>query len=390
MKKQVLLSIDTASWTNAAAVYRHPYPSTFPSGGVTEVDFYGSLLQLGMLTIPWRGAAYSLAAYWAYVRYCDVIDPFNAVLRLRPEWSDLDSHQKTILSDDWGVGFTTHWLASRLGFQAWCDGRYFIDRLAGLGIATVNRQPKKRGPYKCPDYIFVDDQGLFHVVECKGNQQGTSVLGSQMSDGLAQKLAIIFSDEQSQVGQRIVAGFFAAESASSEASTLALADPEPRGLIVRVRDDADPDLLRDTVRRADLARQFQQLGANSIALELLAMPESKEGQQADRRQRFLRLLRELTVRLERRSDSDLLARNVNFPMPERIGSITVSHAIRESFIRRLVAYDPSKRTLKEQFPESDLLRLGWESVEHEYSASLRRGRAFVSELSLSSDLLTYP
>jgi hypothetical protein len=102
MKKQVLLSIDTASWTNAAAVYRHPYPSTFPSGGVTEVDFYGSLLQLGMLTIPWRGAAYSLAACWAYMRYCDVIDPFNAVLRLRPEWSDLDSHQKTILRKSTG------------------------------------------------------------------------------------------------------------------------------------------------------------------------------------------------------------------------------------------------------------------------------------------------
>jgi hypothetical protein len=383
VKKQVLLSIDTASWTNAAAAYRHPYPSIFPSGGVTEVDFYGSLLQLGMLTIPWRGAAYSLAAYWAYVRYWDVINPSNPVLRLMPEWSEIDSHQKTILSDDWGVGFTTLWLASRLKFEAWCDGRYFIDRLAGLGIATVNREPKKRGPYKCPDYIFEDDQGLFHVVECKGNQQGSSVLKSQMSDGLAQKLTIIFSDEQSQVGQRIVAGFFVAESASNEASTLALADPEPRGLIVRVRDDADPDLLRDTVRRADLARQFQQLGANSVALELLAMPESKEGQQAERRDRFARLLGELAVRLEPRSDNDLLTRKVSFPMPEKIGSVTVSHAVREEFIRRLAGYDPSKRTLKEQFPESESLRLGWESVEHEHSGSLHRGKVFLSEILLN-------
>ena len=383
MKKQVLLSIDTASWTNAAPPYKHSYPSTFPSGGVTEVDFYGSLLQLGMLTIPWRGAAYSLAAYWAYVRYCDVIDPFNPVLRLMSEWSEIDSHQKTILSDDWGVGFTTHWLASRLKFQAWCDGRYFIDRLAGLGIAAVNREPKKRGPYKCPDYIFEDDQGLFHVVECKGNQQGSSVLKSQMSDGLAQKQTIIFSDEQRQVGQRIVAGFFVAESASSEASTLALADPEPRGLIVRLRDDADPDLVRDAIRRADLARQFQQLGAHSIALELLAIPENKEGQQAERRSRFARLLGELAVRLEPRSDNDLLTRKVSFPMPERTGSVTVSHAVREEFIRRLAGYDPSKRTLKEQFPESDSLRLGWESVEHEHSGLLHRGKAFVSELLLN-------
>ena len=208
-------------------------------------------------------------------------------------------------------------------------------------------------------------------------------MASQISDGLAQKLTIIFSNEQIQVGQRIVAGFFAAESASSEASTLAVADPEPHGLVVRIREDADPDLLRDTIRRADLARQFQQVGANSIALELLAMPEKNDGQQADRRRRFARLLSELTARLERRSDNDLLSRSVNFPMPERIQSVTVSHAIRESFIRRLIAYDPSKRTLKEQFPESDSLRLGWESIEHGYSASLHRGIGFVSELSVS-------
>jgi hypothetical protein len=390
VQKQVALSIDTASWTNSSAAYKHPYPTNFPSsGGVTTVDFYASLLQLGMLTVPWRGAACSLAAYWAYVRYCAAIDLTNPVLRLVEEWSDLDSHQKTILSDDWGVGFTTHWLISRLGFQAWCDGRYFIDRLAGLGIATVNRQPKKRGPYKCPDYIFEDDQGRFHIVECKGNQQGNSYLESQMSDGIAQKLTIIFSDEQNQVGQRLVAGFFAAENSSSEPSTLAFADPEPRGLIVQIRDDVDPDLLRDAVRRADLARQFQLLGDNSIATELLAMPETKLGHQASRRHNLENLLRNLVVKLEGTFDDDWLARSVNFPLVYdisgnmRFRSVTVSHAIRKSFIQRLTAYDPSKLTLNEQFPESDSLRLGWKSIEHDYSASLFRGTALLSQLSLS-------
>ena len=104
------------------------------------------------------GAAIAGPYTWMKSSRDDVIDPFNAVLRLMPEWSDFDSNQKTILSDDWSVGFTTHWLAGRLGFQAWCDGRHFINHLAGLGIATVNRQPKKRGPYKCADYIFEDAQ----------------------------------------------------------------------------------------------------------------------------------------------------------------------------------------------------------------------------------------
>jgi hypothetical protein len=51
-------------------------------------------------------------------------------------------------------------------------------------------------------------------------------------------------------------------------------------------------------------------------------------------------------------------------------------------LKRLTAYDPSKRTLQEQFPEGDSLRLGWKSVEHYQSASLHRGEALVSELSL--------
>ncbi|MFB3917462.1 MAG: hypothetical protein ACE14M_12080 [Terriglobales bacterium] len=274
MKKQVLLSIDTASWTSASAGFRHPYPPTFPSGNLTVVDFFSSLLQLGTLTVPWRGAACSLAAYWAYVRYCAAVDLGEPYLRLVEEWSDLDPHQKTILSDDWGVGFTTHWLASRLCFQSYCDGRYFIERLNGLGIATVNHRPEKRGPYKCPDFVFVDSNDRFHLVECKGTQQGASYLQSQMSDGFAQKRSIVFSDEQGQVGQRLVAGFFAAESTSNESSLLAVRDPEPDGkLIVKIREDADPQMMRDVVRRGDLARQFQVMGGQLVAGELLAMPE---------------------------------------------------------------------------------------------------------------------
>jgi hypothetical protein len=320
MQKQVSLSIDVASWTNSSAAYRHPYPTTFPSGNVTQVDFLASLLQIGTLTVPWRAAACSLAAYWAYIRYCAAVDLRNPYLRLVKEWSDLDSHQKTILSDDWGVGFTTHWLASRLCFQTYCDGRYFIERLNGLGIATVNRQPKKRGPYKCPDFIFQDDKSKFHVIECKGNQQSTSFLKSQLNDGFVQKRSIVFSDEQGQVGQRIVGGFFAAESTSKETSCLALRDPEPDGLIVKIRNDADPEKVDDVVRRGDLARQFQLLGAQSVAAELLALPEKALKQQAFRRRSFAHAIDDLAARLERHSDNEWLTQTVHLPFPYPIES----------------------------------------------------------------------
>jgi hypothetical protein len=354
------------------------------------VDFLGSLLQLGMLTVPIRGASFSLAAYWAHVRYCAAIDMGKRSLRLVNDWADLDSHQKTILSDDWGVGFTTHWLAQRLQFEAFCDGRYFIERLGGMGIATVIRQPKKRGPYKCPDFIFEDDQGLLHIVECRGNQQGSAFLRSQLDGGLVQKQSILFANEQAQVGQRIVAGLFVADSNSEEESLLAIRDPEPRGPQIKLRQDADPEQVRDIIHREDLARQFVLLGGYDISAEVLAIPENDAQRQAHRRRSLVEGIGSLARSLDRGPDSSLLTRSVTFPFPLRISSdkkqfrsVTVSHAVREDYLTRFRAYDPSKETLTKQFPESDSLRLGWMSSEHKYSATLYRGGGFISTISLN-------
>lgn len=390
MRKKVLLSIDGASWTSTSPTYRHPYPATFPSRNSTSVHVLSSLLQLGVLTVPIRGARFSLAAYWAHVRYCAAIDQEKRSLRLVRDWADLDSHQKTILSDDWGVGFTTHWLAQRLRFEAFCDGRYFIERLGGLGIATVIRQPKKRGPYKCPDFIFEDDQGLLHIVECKGNQQGHAFLRSQLDGGLVQKQSIVFANEQAQVGQRIVAGLFVADSNSEEESLIAIRDPEPRGPQIKLRQDADPEQVRDVIHREDLARQFVLLGGYDISTELLEMPESDSLRLAHRRRSFAEGVDRLARSLERRPDNSLLTRSVTFPFPfgvssdeKQFRSVTVSHAVREDYLARFKTYDPSKKTLTEQFPESDSLRLGWMSSEHTCSATLHRGQGFVSTISLN-------
>jgi hypothetical protein len=390
MQKKVLLSIDKASWTTASPAFRHPYPSTFPSSADTSIDFLASLLQVGTLTVPTRGAGCSLAAYWAYVRYCAAIDFTSPFLRLVEEWSDLDSHQKTILSDDWGVGFTTHWLASRLGYRSYCDGRYFIQRLKGLGIAKVNKTPNKRGPYKCPDFIFEDGNGLFHVVECKGNQQGEVFLNSQLSDGLVQKQSIIFANEQSQVGQRLVAGLFAAESSSEETSRLAIRDPEPRGLVVTIRDDVRPDEIRDIIHREDLARQIILLGGSEIAAQLLEMPTKDSIVHSHRKRLFAEAIRNLLSGLDRQVDGQWLARSATLPFPQVIKSdnrtfrsVTVTHRVHEDFLKRLSVYDPTGSTLSSQFPEGELFEMGWDSREREYSASLHRGQHLVSIISLN-------
>ena len=124
--------------------------------------------------MPPRAATCSLAAYWAHIRYFTAIDLTEDFLQLSREWQHIDAHQKTTLSDDWVVGFTMHWLSTRLCYREFCDGRYFIDRLKGLGIAHVEKPPQKRGTYKCPDFVTLDAFGKYHLIECKGDTSSSA------------------------------------------------------------------------------------------------------------------------------------------------------------------------------------------------------------------------
>lgn len=386
MRKRVSLNIDRGSWTSAPVQYRHPVPVVLPSGSSTEVDFLGSLLQLGILTVPWRGAACSLAAYWAYVRYLAATDLLSTYLRLLPEWSEIDSHQKTILSDDWGVGFTTHWLAKRLGYRFFCDGRYFINRLRGLGIATVNRKPKKRGPYKSPDFIFLDALSRFHVLECKGNQQSRAELQSQLADGMVQKQSIIFANEQLHVAQRMAAGLFIADAESDERSELALRDPEPReGLIVRIRSDVDPALLHDQVVRGDLSTQFRVVGAEFLSDALDRLPDQHNINE-ERQSNLAELIGLFCRSADKRGR---ISRAATIPFPGPIGNdgfraVRITHEADVSFVRQFARFVPSRALLGDQFPEADIRNLSWESVENETGAAIRRGDHFVSRIAIES------
>jgi hypothetical protein len=390
MIKQVGLAIDRQSWTTTSPEFTHSIPPSFPNATATQVDFLTSLLQVGALTVPRRGAACSLAAYWAYIRYIAAIDYQSPTLRLIPDWSELDSHQKTILSDDWGVGFTTSWLASRLSYTSFCDGRYFIERLKGLGLVTVNRGPEKHGPYKSPDFIFLDTSGLFHIVECKGTQQSVSGLRSAMSDGVAQKRGIAFSDEQTCVAQRIVGGLFIADSDCKGQSVLAFADPAPReGLIVSVQNSSHPDIIRDQVHRGDLAIQLQLVGAQFLADELQRLPAQTEDAQQERRNHIAGAVRQFIVSRGPQISDGWLSRTIEIPFPEvlsigaaRFGSVKISHKIRASFISHMAQYDPSKITLEDQFPTASVEQVAWRSLESDNSAAIYRGSEFASEILL--------
>jgi hypothetical protein len=69
------------------------------------------MLQLvGFLTTPAHSFGVSLSEYWAWVRYLHAIGSARD-LQIAKAFTDLDSHQKTILSDDFGMGVPVCWLA---------------------------------------------------------------------------------------------------------------------------------------------------------------------------------------------------------------------------------------------------------------------------------------
>jgi hypothetical protein len=101
------------------------------------------------------------------MRYFGALSP-DSEFRLSDDFSELDPHQKTILSDDFGMGMSMHLMSRALGLQMFCDGKYFIDRLSHRVRCNITASKAKSGPRKSPDFVGVDGAGKWHVIECKG------------------------------------------------------------------------------------------------------------------------------------------------------------------------------------------------------------------------------
>ena len=169
MNRSLAIDIKKGTWPRKGSL--PTFPSTF-HGGVQTVDIHvpSALLMIGFLTTPIATTGVSLSEFWAWVRYLAAISA-DPDLRLTQSFADLDAHQKTILSDDFGMGLPMLWLNDKLQFDRIVDGRYFMQRFAASTGATQHRAAK-RGPNKTPDFVARDLSGVWHVVECKGTQSG--------------------------------------------------------------------------------------------------------------------------------------------------------------------------------------------------------------------------
>lgn len=406
MIKTLTAEIDNTSWPTSGVPV---FPSTFHTGAKTcNLNITEMLLLIGHLTTPTVGTGVSLSELWACVRYYFALAP-TADLRLTSAFADLDSHQKTILSDDFGMGVPVSWLIEPLKLSAWCDGREFATRFNALTLAPPVKL-KKRGPGKSPDFVFRDENGLYHVVECKGTQSGVKARDKQLSHqtkakqpsgAVVQKTMIKLKSHLA--GQRLACGVAIAREGVTEDTHLKIRDPDGE-IIIEVKEGQE-HFAEDAVVRAAAARALRAAGLPWSASAMAAPSGTHSGARSigkgKREQARLALVAERLARAETELASSVRHRQatvekvdwvtrrsvVSLPRTLEFGkgayrSVEVTESVPVELLRELMGGGLRDGVLAETAPwlakEAGRLKL---SSDGPY-AELRLGRMFRSTMRL--------
>lgn len=367
------------------------------------------LLKIGYLTTPTSSTGVSLSEFWAWVRYLAAVTP-DADLRLTSAFANLDSHQKTILSDDFGMGVPMLWLTSALDLRMICDGRYFLQRFAAQAGASV-RRTAKRGPNKTPDFVARDGRGVWHVIECKGTQSGSGYRAVQIGEpgpprtgGIAQKHAISFPANHS--GQRLVCGLALGVEDGGERTSLTIVDPELEDPIVISSDQLL--FATDAAERATVARSLRLAGfdrtAETTAAPLGRFPWSRrdprprfdQARQTIVEEKLAAAKDELSRLDDRRSWQEdgarFRGRELQFDLPRPIeieGKRVVRAVVRQGVNEDVLGELRGRAIVDQPLPEEDTEwadTIGTTVVDTDANfARLRIGRLFTSELLLKAE-----
>ncbi|MGA7314343.1 MAG: hypothetical protein WBX22_10255 [Silvibacterium sp.] len=129
----------------------------------------------------------------------------------------MDFHQKTLLSDEFGIGF------AGLILEEEFDAAQFADVSIALGDPQIYQDIRQRGGTQ-PDYLMwgADPNSPYYVVECKGSQTSRSTSFDQMRRGLEQVPSIVFG-----AGPRQVMTLVIATCMEEKRTTVFIVDPPP-------------------------------------------------------------------------------------------------------------------------------------------------------------------
>jgi len=155
------------------------------------------LRKIGQLTTPSSLNIARFSASWATRRYFWAIEPGTGLFRLSRDARQLDFHQKTLLSDEFGIGMAG--LVMETYFQA--DG--FSDVSAALADPTFGLQHEGDPE---PDYLmWSGSTGAYFVVECKGCQTSRSTALNQIRPGMEKLPTVTFKDTNRTMVSLVIA-----------------------------------------------------------------------------------------------------------------------------------------------------------------------------------------
>lgn len=254
MNRTLDVVIDQASWGSKPVP-----PELIARTGKRDVNVLAALLFTAIATRPPTVRGFDLSDSWAWFRYLPAMAN-GSELRLRPEWEDVDTHQKRVLSDELGVGFTIQFVTEALDCVDFADTLYLIKLIDPNGLYLISKA--KRGPAKSPDYILIDRSSKYIVLECKGTQSSRRELRDAISRGRAQKQNV-GSLGSSSIKHSLVAGLFIPQWPVAEDPCILVADPEGDELH-RILSNRPKQQIDDALTQLTLAKQLALAGLAAL------------------------------------------------------------------------------------------------------------------------------
>lgn len=265
MLKDIEIFSDPATWKPSK-----PIPANLLSlNGKRSINIANVFLHIAYRSCPPLSYGFSLGDMWAWLRYASALD-ISSDLKLRSEWMDIDPHQKTILSDDFGVGFSSYILSSVFDFLAVCPVNYFVDYVPSGFAKLRGSKSKKRGPKKSPDFIAVDDRFRIYIFECKGTQKTRDSLLEQFEKGKKQKRSLIINPRR-LVQERLVTGAYIPQFNSKERAYFLVNDPEVSD--GRIINDLPRDEIIKTIIIGEIASSINLIGLPTLGNAIASRTE---------------------------------------------------------------------------------------------------------------------
>lgn len=308
----------------------HQYTSIMP------IELLGAM---GLIVTPRIDNLVDLCSTWARIRYIWAFDPgpvnmrpLSQRLRLSREALGIDFHQKTVLSDEIGMGMAALIMDK------------FLNAYNPIDVDLALRQSRIQGLNQIedasPDFIFQNKtDNSYMIVECKGTQSGYNTAIRQLQRGTEQVRSLRFASS-------VTPSYVVATEISEEYTHVYVIDPpndsdeSNNKSEITIRNKL---VFYETVQDIQAANIFRYIGAFGRAYQLDVVKETQH-----REVRIYDPPSEVYVEELRTS---FVGVQQELRIPGEFGSIAIFQGIPEQIFLTLTArsYDEAERTTEAFF-----------------------------------------